>query len=403
MSGNEPCILFMNHWAQELGGAEISLLDVVKESAARSARLHLLTSEYGKLTEAVSREGACVHVVKCSKSIAGVRRNSTLPHFLFRWKALLSFLLFIIKARKVVSEINPDLIYANVPKSHITMFLVYSLGYRGRCIVHMREIFDSRSFVYYLYKFFFLFNNATVIAVSQAVKNSLPSNIQPRVHVIYNGVSIGVSGISSDLYDSPPKFLYLGRMVPWKGCDLLIRAFALLHQSLGDSAGHLDFVGGTLYWDQSYLSCLDEMISKYELERYCSLLPPTENIESVFLSHNIFCTGSYREPFGRSAAEAQGFGLPVIGFATGGIPEIVLDGRTGLLVEYGDINSFVKAMSRLAVDPRLRMTMGMEGRKRAREFFNKEAQIPLISEFILDGIQTQTPDLIKDALKSYSE
>jgi glycosyltransferase involved in cell wall biosynthesis len=75
------------------------------------------------------------------------------------------------------------------------------------------------------------------------------------------------------------------------------------------------------------------------------------------------------EPFGRSVAEAMAVGKPVVAARAGGLPEIVEDDVTGLLVPPGDVTACATAVTRLLSDPALRARMGAAGRRRAEFLF----------------------------------
>jgi glycosyltransferase involved in cell wall biosynthesis len=99
----------------------------------------------------------------------------------------------------------------------------------------------------------------------------------------------------------------------------------------------------------------------------------------------VFCNASYNEPFGRSIAEAHAVGLPVVAFDSGAVKEIVEHERTGLLVPYNDADGYVSAMGRFIDNQELVRNMGMKGHLRAKEFFNRDIQVPLICEYILNA------------------
>jgi glycosyltransferase involved in cell wall biosynthesis len=71
--------------------------------------------------------------------------------------------------------------------------------------------------------------------------------------------------------------------------------------------------------------------------------------------------------------EAMAAGLPVVATAVGGVPEIVVEGETGLLVAPGDPAALAGALSRLVEDPALRRRLGAAGRERVRARFDLDA------------------------------
>jgi glycosyltransferase involved in cell wall biosynthesis len=95
-----------------------------------------------------------------------------------------------------------------------------------------------------------------------------------------------------------------------------------------------------------------------------------EGLRDFYHSIDIFVMPSRRESFGVSAVEASATGLPVIASRFGGIPEIVVHGETGLLVDPDDIHGFGEAIVTLSEDGDLRRRMGVKARARAEERFD---------------------------------
>lgn len=386
MSGKKrPKILFVSHWAQRLGGAEISLLDIMSE-ACKKADVFLVCSENGILVESAKTMGIDCRIINCNKQIENIRRDKLIISLVSNFKALFCYFCYIFQLYRYVVKLKPDIIHANIPKSHIAIAIL-SRFYRDCTFVfHLREIFKTPSVPVFLYSFLLPGSRCMVIAISDAVKNTLPLRIKKRIQVLYNGIKI--PGLMSQKSQSEnPAFLYLGRVVPWKGCHLLIEAYSLLYQKTGDRCGSLDLVGDTLYWDQSYRNDLLNKISLLNLSGKVRLLPHTSDPSQLYLSHDILCMASDNEPFGRVAIEAMSYGLPVISFESGGISEIITHGTSGFLVPQNDIRVLADAMEKFILDPELITTMGRAGYDIANRNFNSEKNIPLIIDSMIDLLE----------------
>ena len=81
------------------------------------------------------------------------------------------------------------------------------------------------------------------------------------------------------------------------------------------------------------------------------------------------------------------FSKPVIACDSGGTPEVVSDGNTGILVEPGNVESLSKAVLKLANDPELRKKMGVEGRKRHEKFFSIGTLIDSTKNHYLESLK----------------
>ena len=363
-----------------MGGAEHSLKDIMV-FASKRADCHLSVTEDGELVKTAREIGVKTHIISCKIKEHAFLRQKIFLLSLFYIKDIISFLFYVFRLRKLVKNISPDIIHANVPKSHIALFLIKILGYRGRCFYHFREIFPKYSLPFFIYSILFTKKDSSIIAISNAVKNYLPATLRNKVEVIYNGVEIKIKDYKENY--NCVNFLYLGRVVPWKGCHLLIEIFYELCKRYSNKNIALSIVGDTIYWNTNYRDMLRNLIEKYNLNNRCFLMQYSTDIFSVFSKHDVFCNASYLEPFGRAIAEAQGAGLPVVAFDSGGVSEIVQNGETGFLIPYGDINGFADAMYNFIKQPMLIKIMGQKGSERAKRFFNKEIQIPLIVDHLL--------------------
>ncbi len=99
---------------------------------------------------------------------------------------------------------------------------------------------------------------------------------------------------------------------------------------------------------------------------------PDETVPDVYAAFDLFCLPSQLEGFGLVYIEAAYRGVPSIGANTGGVPDVILDGETGLLVPPGDPDALAAALARLRDDPGLRARLGAAARARAYAEFTVE-------------------------------
>ena len=209
-----------------------------------------------------------------------------------------------------------------------------------------------------------------MIAISRAVAEGVCHGLRPTVHTIYNGVvsrercmhlrhAHRMNSSSGDYV-----FLIMGFVHPGKGHRDAIRALAVLHNEGRDDL-RLDIVGGG---SAQYIE---------ELKRLCRDLNVQEHVEfkgymsDPFLAlHEVdavlMC--SRHEAMGRVTAEAMAAGRPVIGYRSGATPELVADGKTGLLYD-GPYEDLAACMARMADNREWAADLGANGWRRAHEEF----------------------------------
>jgi glycosyltransferase involved in cell wall biosynthesis len=164
-------------------------------------------------------------------------------------------------------------------------------------------------------------------------------------------------GISADLFVICAGSAELGNT--GKGMDLLVAALAALPEKLRNRTALLTYGSGVLPGN------LDG-IKTY----YTGYLTSERLLSIVYSAADVFCTPSQMETFGMTAAEAAACGLPVIAFATGGLPEIVESGVSGWLVPTGSVEGLSHALCVAALDSAVRTRCGAEGRRRAERLFD---------------------------------
>lgn len=230
---------------------------------------------------------------------------------------------------------------------------------------------------------------SAVIAVSQAMVNKLIYlGADPeKVHCIPSGVDINLFK-TTDPSQTPPVFISVGRFVEKKAPDLTLFAFRKVFDVIPDA--RLIMIGDGPLW-----GVCQRLAKSLDIENHVSFLGVCSHEEvaeqmhnmRAFVQHSITALSGDIEGTPNSLKEAHASGLPVVSTRIGGIPEIVLEGQTGFLVDEGDIDGMAQAMIKLGKDPNLAMKMGKAGRKLVEERFSMDKSINSLWRIIQSAIQ----------------
>jgi hypothetical protein len=168
--------------------------------------------------------------------------------------------------------------------------------------------------------------------------------------------------------------LQLGRMVPRKGVDNVIRAISVLQQQYHVQA-RLVVVGGNAGKPDPVttpeLGRLMALAAELGVEESVNFTGqrPREQLRYYYSAANVFVTTPWYEPFGITPLEAMACGTPVIGTAVGGIKTTVVDGETGYLVPPNNPDALAERLAWLHQHPQLAQRLGWAGMRRAYQQF----------------------------------
>jgi len=203
-----------------------------------------------------------------------------------------------------------------------------------------------------------------------------------KIMVHYGGIDVNKFRFRKKPPDGERvKILMCGRFVEKKGFEYGIRAFAKLGKTHKNIA--LNIIG-----DGKLRGKMESLVDSLNLShsvQFLGMLPHEEvqremEVSDIFLSPNVTAWDGNREGIPNTIKEAMATGLPVVSTCHAGIPELVIDKKTGFLVPEKDIEGLVDRLGYLIAHPELWEKLGSQGREVVEEKFNLFKQISRLEE-----------------------
>jgi glycosyltransferase involved in cell wall biosynthesis len=288
-----------------------------------------------------------------------------------------AFVAGVASIRRIVRDVEPAIVHAHYASSYGTLgrlsrFRPFILSVWGS------DVFDfpNRSPLHYaliranLRAADCLCSTSEVMAEQVRQLVSRPDSVE----VVPFGVDTEVFRPDSSLQD--PNAFVVGTvksLEPVYGIDILIRAFALARsvaarecRSLSATMRLLIVGDGS---QRSKLERLARVLGVYGATEFLGCIP-NEQVPSVLNRLSIYAALSRQESFGVAVAEASACGLPVLVSRVGGMPEVVDDGVTGIVVEKENVRAAANAILRSMRAPSMRKRMGDAGRRSVLKKYN---------------------------------
>ncbi len=373
-------LLVVNH-AVDMGGAERVLLGLLARLDREKFDPGLAVPHRGPLAERAESLGVRVHLGFPSSRLLQVRRKSLgrdrLAAAAYPWDMTWT----VLGLRRLIIREGYELVLTNSAKADVYGSLAGWLA-RRPVVWRFHDIPDRATFSrlnLFLLRTSASFFASRILAISEAVREALADLGVPRdkIKVVYNGVEPQGEakarrrekreewGIPEDAF----LVGMVGRLVEWKGPDVFLRAAALLSEA--HPKARFVLVGDVIYGEREYLAKLKGLCASLGLEKKTLFTGFVDDPLAAMAALDCLVHASVEpEPFGMVLVEAMSLGLPVVAAGAGGVPEIVEDKLTGLLVPPGDFRALATALEWMISHPRERKEMGMRGKRRVSERFD---------------------------------
>jgi glycosyltransferase involved in cell wall biosynthesis len=216
-----------------------------------------------------------------------------------------------------------------------------------------------------------LFKNTEVILLSKYLYHEIHKYVPEKfVHYCPNGIPELTNTIGAKKENSQEvQILFLSNLMQAKGVFVLLEACRILQRK--QLPFHCSFIGGESDITSKIFQNKVMELGLSEKVHYAGKKYGKEK-ELAFSSADIFAMPTLNETFGLVNIEAMQFSLPVVSTWEGGIPDVIVDGKTGFLVEKDNAQALSDKLETLIIDIKLRLKMGQNGRKLYKEKFTLE-------------------------------
>ncbi len=379
-------ILFISDHAGQLGGGEKSMLELVSSLVKKGHSVYAVLPGYGDFYDSLSDVG-----VICRKLKMPVIERKYNPFYLIY--SFLYLLYFGIIISFWVRKHKIQIIHANKTTSLFFALSVSIFAWRP-FVWHVRSYNCNFGLIGKLaYRF-----TDQIICISRDLAEPFIQYFgKKKINIVHNGVR--VEPLPKVIYKSgelacrmvvnQPDFIVgvAGRITECKRFETFIEAFAILNDTIKQKRIYGVIMGDCITSnpvqmekDLRYKHRIRDMVRKMKLTdtiRFIGFEPvPQEFIREM----DVLVLPSVAEPFGRVIIEAMALGVAVIAARAGGIPEIVIHEKTGLLFAPGNARELACAMKKLFDDPPLRRRLGKAGWERADKHFSTRVYVSRIEK-----------------------
>lgn len=386
MAQSQKKILYFDHTAA-LGGGEIALFHLVQELDRQRYTPVVLLGAEGPLADRLRDSAVQVYVMPLSASIARAPKDSLGLRSLTRVKDAWLTAVYVLKLARFIRAQHADLVHTNSLKADILGALAARMA-RVPVLWHVRDRIDEDYLprpVVRLFRWLCRWMPQYVVANSNATMGTIRPRrsdrcaaihsgvlADERAHVVYDGVFDHHSGAGEPVDPArAPLIGLVGRISPWKGQHIFLQAAARVRRHFPNA--RFQIIGSVLFDEQEYEKEIRAVCTGLGLDDCVEFTGFRNDVPDLIDRLDILVHASTTgEPFGQVVAEGMAAGKPVVATAGGGVPEVVVDGVTGLLAPMGNALAMANAIVWFLDHPAEAREMGQRARERILTHFTVE-------------------------------
>ncbi|HEX8915781.1 MAG TPA: glycosyltransferase [Humisphaera sp.] len=367
-------VAFVNHTAT-LGGGEIALYHLVTRLDRGQFDPVVILLADGPLRPRLESAGVAVRVVRGPSSVLDARKDAIGGRAFHLVRQAAGTLLLAWRLAAEIRRCQPALVHTNSLKSDVIGGVAARLA-GVPLIWHVRDRIAEDYLPARVVKAFRVLARKVpdlVVTNSEATRQTLlvgasaDGAFAARVHVAHDG-TVPPPEPPARPRGGPPLVGLVGRIAPWKGQDVFIRAAAQVRQARPDV--RFLVIGAALFGETAYEQEVRAMARDLGLGAELEFTGFRTDVPDLIAKLDVLVHASVTgEPFGQVIIEGMAAGRPVVATAGGGVPEVVDDGATGILVPMGDAAAMAGAIRRLLDDPAAAEAMGRRARARILQQF----------------------------------
>lgn len=374
-----PRVVYLDHVA-ELSGGELALLRLLP--ALTQIDGHVILAEDGPFLDRLIQAGISAELLTMPERTRRLRKRQlgarTVP-----MRALFDTAAYTVRLAWRLRRLRPDLVHTNSMKSGVYGTLAARLA-GVPAVWHVRDRVERD----YLPRTAVLLIRAltwvlprVVVSNSQATRNTLWR--RRRSVVIGEALGMPIIAAERSIADRPLVSLMVGRLAPWKGQIVFLRAFA---DAFPSGRQRARIVGAPLFGadEHAYAAALHQLADSLGIADRVDFCGHRDDVASELRAADVLVHASVTpEPFGQVVIEGMAAGLPVLATRGGGPAELINDGVDGFLYAPGDPAALSRLLRRLNDDPELRARVGRAGRRRAASFAPQSVAEQMMSAYRL--------------------